>query len=207
MCCRFYIEKDNAALSGIAESANRTILRDKFFVLSSLRFQSGGEIVPGQLVPVIARNKLGYRSCFPMGWGYHMDRAPLLVNARSETAADKHMFQASWNAHRCVVPASYYYEWEHFIRPNGKKETGQKYLIQPKNDRFTWMCGIYRTEEHGLPHFVILTRPASQDISFIHDRMPLMIREEDIDAWINPSEKPEAIVCRSVTELHYEKSV
>ena len=90
--------------------------------------------------------------------------------------------------------------------PNGKKETGAKYLIQPKGDHVTWLCGLYRFED-GLPHFVVLTRPPSEEISFIHDRMPLMLREKDVDEWISPDAKPDEIAYRAVTDLHYEKAV
>ncbi len=206
MCCRIYIERENVELAAMADAANRTKLRDSFFMRTSLSFRSAGEITPGTLVPVIARSRNGRRGYFPMVWGYHVDRNPILINARSETAAEKPTFQPGWQAHRCVIPASYYYEWEHFIRPNGKKETGQKYLIQPRNERITWLCGIYRMED-GLPHFVILTRSPSDEIAFIHDRMPLIIREQDIDRWINPDVIPEEIASRAVTDLYFEKVV
>ena len=37
----------------------------------------------------------------------------LLLNARSETAAEKPAFREDWRRHRCIVPATYYFEWEH----------------------------------------------------------------------------------------------
>ena len=166
---------------------------------------TSGEVKPADIVPVIASSKKGNKTYYPMQWGFHSENRPLLVNARTETAADKPLFQNAWRAHRCVIPASWYYEWEHFLRPNGKRETGEKYLIQPKHSQITWLCGLYRME-NGLPHFVVLTRTPSEDIGFIHDRMPLMIRETDVDGWISPEGDPEAIACRAVTDLLYERS-
>ena len=61
--------------------------------------------------------------------------------------------------------------------------------------------------EDGLPHFVILTRSPSDEVAFIHDRMPLIIREQDIDRWINPDVIPEEIASRAVTDLYFEKVV
>ncbi len=207
MCCRYYMDPETPEFAELADAANRTKLRDMFFIHSSLSFKSNGEISPGMLVPVIASSKRGERACFPMAWGYHIERNPLLVNARSETAAQKPTFQPGWNSHRCVIPASYYYEWEHYMQPNGKKETGQKYLIQPKDEQFTWLCGIYRAEDCALPHFVILTRPASEEIAFIHDRMPMMIREQDVDNWINPNVNADEIAARALTDMYFEKAV
>ena len=188
-----------------ADIAARSRIREQFLRNVAKPLQYRGEIRPADIVPVIATSKRGNKACFPMQWGFNMERRSLLPNARLETAGVKPLFQGAWKAHRCVIPASWYYEWEHFLRPNGKKETGDKYLIQPKGDRITWLCGLYRFED-GLPHFVVLTRPPSEEVSFIHDRMPLMLREKDVDEWISPDAKPDEIAYRAVTDLHFEKA-
>ena len=206
MCCRYYIDRENISLREIGEKALQSSLSDYFFQRGAKAPLIEGEIRPNDIVPVIATSRNGSKATFPMQWGYHMKDRSLLANARSESAAEKPLFQKAWEAHRCVIPASWYYEWEHFLRPNGKKETGAKYLIQPKGDRVTWLCGLYRFED-GLPHFVVLTRPPSEELSFIHDRMPLMLREKDVDEWISPDAKPDEIAYRAVTDLHYEKAV
>ena len=127
-----------------------------------------------------------------------------MVNARSETAAIKPTFKDAWFSHRCIVPASWYFEWEHHTGADGKKRTGDKYLIQPKNSSMTWLCGLYRIEEN-LPVFVILTREPTEEIRFIHDRMPLIMPEKYIGEWIKPDAKPDELVRNAVTEMIYEK--
>lgn len=205
MCCRYYIEPKDEMLREYANIAAQSIIHAQFIRSVPKPLKYRGEIRPADIAPVIATSKRGNKACFPMLWGFNMERHSLLPNARLETAGVKPLFQGAWKSHRCVIPASWYYEWEHFLRPNGKKETGDKYLIQPKGDSRTWLCGLYRLEE-GLPHFVVLTRPPSEEISFIHDRMPLMLREKDVDEWISPDAKPDEIAYRAVTDLHFEKA-
>lgn len=126
------------------------------------------------------------------------------MNARTETAPEKATFRDAWASHRCIVPASWYFEWEHLIGKDGKKRTGDKYLIQPKGSPMTWLCGLYRIED-GLPVFVILTREPGEDIRFIHDRMPLILPGDCVNEWIRPDAKPEELVERALTEMVYEK--
>lgn len=53
-----------------------------------------------------------------MKWGF--SGRTLLMNARSETASVKATFKEAWLSHLCIVPASWYYEWEHIIGNDGK---------------------------------------------------------------------------------------
>ncbi len=205
MCCRYYIERDDPVLAQIGDAALNSSLMMRFYEKEAKALCTGGEVRPDSIVPVVASSRSGNKAYFPMLWGYRLGKRPLLVNARSETASAKPLFEASWRSHRCVIPSSWYYEWEHFVRPNGRRETGEKYLIQPSGERITWLCGLYRIEA-GLPHFVVLTCAPSEGVAFIHDRMPLMIHEKDVDAWINPSCSPDEVVYRAVTSLHYEKA-
>ena len=205
MCCRYYIEPDNTELQSISEAARSSVVLDRFHRAVQKALITGGEIAPSMIVPVIARNRSGIRSYFPMQWGYNLERKNLLVNARIETAAQKPMFQESWYTHRCIIPASYYFEWQHYLLPNGRKDTGDRYLLQPRGAAVTWLCGLYRLES-GLPHFVILTRPPSEPIGFIHDRMPLIIAEKDIDDWINPTMKAEEIAYRALTDIYFQRA-
>ena len=137
-----------------------------------------------------------------MKWGF--TGKTLLINAKSETAAIKPTFRDAWGSHRCIVPASWYFEWEHFLTNNGKKKTGDKFMLQPKGSSVTWLCGLYRIE-NGLPCYVVLTREPSEEIRFIHDRMPLMLPETYVDDWIRPDAKPEEIIKAAQTDILYER--
>ena len=157
-----------------------------------------GEVRPTNIVPVVAPDRSGKKAVFPMKWGY--SGRPLLMNARTETAAEKPTFREDWKKHRCIVPASWYFEWTHIPDSNGKMRTGDKYMIRPKDGGITWLCGLYRIE-NGLPVFVILTREPGEGIRFIHDRMPLILPGRCVDAWISPETKPEDLLDSALTEM------
>ncbi|MBQ8972707.1 MAG: SOS response-associated peptidase family protein [Clostridia bacterium] len=176
MCCRYWVD-DIPEMDEIVEDMNKSPLVSKWQKTTGIT--TFGEVKPTNVVPVIATNRSGTRAVFPMKWGF-AGRA-LLMNARTETAPVKESFKEAWLSHLCIVPASYYFEWEHLIGNDGKKRTGEKYLIQPKDSMMTWLCGLYRIE-NSLPVFVILTREPSEDIRFIHDRMPLIMPKEYVDA-------------------------
>ncbi|WP_303821627.1 SOS response-associated peptidase family protein [Ruminococcus flavefaciens] len=47
-----------------------------------------------------------------MVWGFtHKSTPKLLANCRVETADSKPLWRGSWYRRRCVIPASWYYEW------------------------------------------------------------------------------------------------
>ena len=200
MCCRYWAD-DSPELRPIIGKMNESPLVGKWQKTTAIK--TYGEIRPTDVVPVLASDKAGSQSVFPMKWGF--SGRSLLINARSETAAAKPLFKDAWASHRCIVPASYYFEWEHLIRNDGKAQTGDKYMIRPKGSAMTWLCGLYRIE-NGLPVFVVLTRAPGDDIRFIHDRMPLIMPEHLVSEWIRPDTKPEDLLDSAVTEMVFKKA-
>ena len=198
MCCRYWTE-ESPELRPIVEEMYRSPLVAGWQKTRGIK--TYGEIRPTDVVPVIAPNRSGKRAVFPMKWGF--TGKSLLMNARTETAGSKLTFQESWRRRRCIVPASWYFEWEHLHGNDGKTRTGDKYMIQPKDSAMTWLCGLYRIEE-GLPVFVILTREPDEELRFIHDRMPLILPEKCIDDWIRPDTRPEDLLGESLTDMLFE---
>ena len=143
---------------------------------------------------------------FPMKWGFTIPGIRPVFNARVESAAQRQSFREAWEQHRCIVPASGYIEWEHLTGEDGRKKTGARYLIRSRDSDLVFMCGLYRIED-GLPAFVILTREPGEDTRFIHDRMPLMLPEERVGAWIDPGAKPEELLTDAVTAMRCLRGV
>ncbi len=200
MCCRYYLEESLDMEPFIKKMTGSPLFREWEHTTP---IRTKGEIHPTDVVPVIASNRAGKQSVFPMKWGYSTN-APLL-NARVETASEKPTFRDDWKMRRCIVPASYYFEWEHLKASNGKTKTGDKFLIQPKGSHFTWLCGLYRFENE-LPHFVILTRNAAEPIRFIHDRMPLIMPDDLVGEWIKPDADPKALIDAALIDMVAERA-
>ncbi len=100
-----------------------------------------------------------------------------LINARSETLAEKAAFRQALKSRRCVVPVSGFYEW----RRLGKGK--QPYFIARADGRPLTLAGLW--ERWGdLLTFTIITVPADETLSPIHDRMPAMLTPEGALEWL-----------------------
>lgn len=119
------------------------------------------------------------------GWVKDPGDFPLLINARSETAAVKPSFRAAMRHRRCIVPASGFYEWRR------DKTTGQAqaYWIKPADEELIGFAGLWETW-HGsdgsqIDTVAILTASASADLAFIHHRVPMTLQTGDIGQWLD----------------------
>ena len=204
MCTRYFIEPETPELMEILESVQRSGLCIKF-QKAGYAITTAGEVRPMNVVPVIASGMSGARRIFPMRWGFQMQGRNPLVNARSETAKEKPTFRECWQKRRCIIPASWYYEWEHFTDASGRTKAGDKYMIQPAGAAVTWLCGIYRMEGE-LPVFTVLTREPSAQLRLIHDRMPLILPQELTSEWIRPDADPDELVRHALTDMVIEKA-
>ena len=131
-----------------------------------------------------------------MRWGYlphwykTVSGGPLLINARSETLAEKPAFARSARERRCLIPASGFYEWE---RPDPK--TRLPYWVSPApgaNLPLVAFAGLWREwrgSDGPLLTCAIVTTPASTALSGIHHRAPLAIGSADWGHWLGEEGK------------------
>lgn len=162
--------------------------------------KTAGEIFPTDIVPVLANSRKGDVQPFAMRWGYAFPGGRPLINAKSETAAQKPMFKDGMKQRRCLIPASCYYEWE---RRDGRKI---KHAIRPVQSSMMFMAGLYHLEHHGqvvVPAFVILTREAAEGIRMIHERMPVILPADSARAWLDLSNAAETIIAGSLGNMEY----
>ena len=113
-----------------------------------------------------------------------------LNNARAETVAEKPSFKASFERHRCLIPANGFYEWQ-ALSEDGKVRK-QPWLIRPAGDgEFFAMAGLLSAwkspEGQDIVSACVITTAANSLMAPIHDRMPVLLAPEHFDAWLDPA--------------------
>jgi putative SOS response-associated peptidase YedK len=98
-----------------------------------------------------------------------------LINARAESITEKPSFSTSIRQRRCIVPADSFYEWR-------KAAGGKKipYRIFLKNGELLFMAGIWDywgPQQHRT--FAIITTAPNQEMSGLHNRMPVLLLDAD----------------------------
>lgn len=133
------------------------------------------------------RRALLARWGFLPGWVKDPADFPLLINARSETAAEKASFRAAMRHRRVLVAASGFYEWHR--PPKATKQKSTPYWIRPKDGGIVAFAGLMETymgaDGGEIDTAAILTVSANNAIAPIHDRMPVVIAPEDFSRWLD----------------------
>jgi len=118
-----------------------------------------------------------------------------LINARAETVAEKPSFRAAFKRRRCLVLADGFYEWQ----AQADSKTKQPYYIFLKDHQPFAFAGLWEhwtdpTSGSELQTCVLLTTTANELMEPIHDRMPVILPEEDYGPWLDPSyEQPQSL--------------
>lgn len=116
-------------------------------------------------------------------WAKDPSRAPSLINARAETLAGKPSFRQAFKKRRCLIPADGFFEW--------KNETGRKqpWYFSLKTGGPFFFAGLWETwrgpqeEYHSC---AIVTTTAGRSVRKIHPRMPVILKSEYCQSWIEP---------------------
>ena len=153
---------------------------------------------PGQLLPVLRLNLgTGEPEVVALRWGLiptwakaGTGAAAGVVNARTETVADKPTFREAGDRRRCLVPADGFLEWEQVA---GKKHPHWFRLLGGMLFAF---AALWEPPAPAAKHpegtVAILTVDATADVSDYHDRMPAMLRPDQFRAWLNAPDWPTA---------------
>lgn len=150
---------------------------------------------PTDLLLTVRHNpRTGERALDPLRWGLvpHWAKDPKigasLTNARAETVAEKPSFRDAFARRRCLVPVDGFYEWHRpatgakqpyaFAHP--ANETGDRPLLALGGLWESWRdpAGqILRT-------VTLVTTVANGVMAPIHDRMPVILLQQDWAGWL-----------------------
>ncbi len=148
-------------------------------------------IAPTQRVLAIVATESGDRQVKPLRWGlipsWSKDAAigAKLINARSETVAEKPSFRSAFKQRRCLIVADGFYEWR---KQPGKK---QPFYFRLENGSPFAFAGLWErwhpSQADGLETCTILTTEANLTVAQVHDRMPVILTAESYDRWLDPT--------------------
>lgn len=157
-----------------------------------------GEIFPGDIAPAVI-DRQGKIVAVPAGFGFpgYQDNK-LIINARSETAAEKKTFADNLRERRVILPASGFFEWSH----DGKKT---KYYFTVDSMQAIYLCGIYKIVD-GKPRFVILTRAANESMIETHDRMPVIVGENSVRPYLTDRDAAMEIIATAAPMLSRQEA-
>lgn len=147
-------------------------------------------IAPSQLAPVITNRKPQQLTLLKWGlvpiWAKDPAIGNRMINARSETAAQKPSFRSAFKRRRCLIPADGYYEWT-------KRDDKNVPMYIKRRDREVFaFAGLWenwkKPDGSWLGTCAILTTEANDFIRPIHHRMTVIIEPEDYDTWLSGEE-------------------
>ena len=195
MCGRYYVDEETAkeirrlvlkldqrfqekSDQNMAREMNRNMTRKMDRKMDEGAFYGAagrtGAVFPSQKATVIMGRE-HHLEAEQMLWGFpRFEGRGLLINARAETAAERRTFRESVLHRRCVIPAKGFWEW------NKSKE---KFSFERPDAQVMFMAGCYDCFD-GQERFVILTTEANSSVKPVHDRMPLILEQNELEDWV-----------------------
>jgi putative SOS response-associated peptidase YedK len=174
MCGRFALAVDQEALMRFIR------------LLGPMQIPLRFNIAPTQGI-LAAMDSDGGRVARELRWGlippFLRARPPgrPLINARAETLFDKPSFRGPARRHRCLIPASGFYEWD--------KGSKLPWLFRPADAEPMAFAGIWQPGDpaRGVPDSAaIVTTAANATLRPFHHRMPVILAPEAFDRWLDP---------------------
>jgi putative SOS response-associated peptidase YedK len=125
-------------------------------------------------------------------WSIDDSHAAKMINARSETAATLPAFKNAFRSRRCLIPADGFYEWQ------GRGTNKQPYCFEVNDGELFAFAGLWDGWKGASGQWIrsctILTTTANAVSSAVHDRMPVILKPDDYDLWLDPGMRDLAIV-------------
>ena len=176
MCSRYFLDADGNVIAFV------------FGVPLHERVKKRFNIAPTQDSPVVRATPEGTREVGMLRWGLVPSWAKdvkvgaQMINARSETLAEKPAFRNAFRQRRCLVPATGFFEWQ------GEPGRKQPWAITVPGRPLFAFAGLWERwkapDGGAVETFTIVTTDANEAIAPIHDRMPVILPEEAYDTWL-----------------------
>ncbi|HRY84852.1 MAG TPA: SOS response-associated peptidase [Candidatus Cloacimonadota bacterium] len=153
---------------------------------SSEQIELNYNLAPTQVTAaIVTRENLRYLGFFRWGlipsWSREIGKYNL-INIRSDTILEKPTFKTGLSRRRCLIPANGFYEW--------RQSDKAPFFIHPAEAELIFFAGIYDswTDPDGsfIPSCSIITTEANQLMQPLHHRMPVLVLEQDREAWLDP---------------------
>lgn len=156
-------------------------------------------VAPQQLAPVIISSGSG-RQLVGLRWGLipFWSKDPSIgnrtINARAETLDTSPAFRDAFKKHRCLIPASGFYEWQPI--PGAKRK--QPWYITPSNGDILFFAGVWDewtpAGADPIRTFSIITTGPNDVMRPIHNRMPVILTPDQADPWLDTSRSPAEVM-------------
>ena len=172
----------------------KEILAETFDVDDDVEWSPRYNVAPGQNVPVVRQDAARpLRSISLVRWGLipfwakDAKAGYKMINARAKTVASTPAFRDPFRSRRCLIPADAFYEWT--------KEGNQTspFCFSMADDSIFAFAGIWDRWRNSDTEWVetcsIITTSANALLSGIHDRMPVVVKPESYDLWLDPGFK------------------
>lgn len=173
---------------------NPAVLRERFHLGEDVPVRRRYNVAPGDEVLAVTTDRAGEPRADLLRWGLVPHWAKdvkvghKMINARSETAAEKPAFAGLLTQHRCLILADGFYEWQ--ARAGHKRK--QPYWITRADHQPFAFAGLW-ARWHGpqdeiVRSCTILTTAANDALAAIHDRMPVILPDEEAEQhWLDPT--------------------
>lgn len=176
MCGRFYLD------------APDELVLSYFGLEGGIHLLPRYNIAPSQDVPIIRqagrdRELVMVRWGLLPAWSREEKTRYSMINARSDTVAEKPSYRQPFHKRRCLVPASGFYEWRKMF--HGK----QPYRIGRADEGLMALAGIWEHWEgngKAIESCSIIVTDANERIRPIHDRMPVILDPDQFNDWLDP---------------------
>ena len=169
MCGRFFVDAKNREIDRLLDSLPAAAIRPRT-----------GEVFPTNHALVLA-NDNGRIAPASMQWGFpRREGKGVIINARAESALSRPMFGRALQSRPVAIPSSGFFEWK--AHPGEKRK--DKFFLHAQEPTL-WLAGFWdKFADSEENKFVILTTAANPSVLPVHDRMPLLLENGQIEPWL-----------------------